>query len=301
MAEYVNVETGEIKDFAYTRTIKQQEAWQNIMAQKKKDQEESDTFWKKERDKAKHGFKKDRQAKTFTITDMDNIKTLQEGKGMSGLNAKHLGYFLMLQSYVNWDNVLFKSREAKTPMNRKEIGEVLELGNGGTVKRNIETLIKHELLFEIDYTLKDGTVSPALKVNDLYHYKGATNSKHFLKGFNTTVRELYKQSGAGDLGFIYALLPYVHQEQNVLCKNPYELDPLKIDVLTLKDMAEITGLSDRSVREKRSELAFEGMVVIKAEIHNKGKRLYRLNPFVFYRKEGDPPQILRDSFLIKGK
>lgn len=243
-----------------------------------------------------------RKGSDFTFTIMDEIQQLLEDEAMKAdsLTTKELGYFLVLQTYINYDNILFKSSQATKPMNRGTIGEVLGLNNRSVIKKIVDRFLDKNLLSVQDYPLEDGKIVECFAVNNTFHFKGKTKNKTVLKVYSTKIRDLYKQVGAGDLGFIYTLLPYVHFNQNILCTNPHELESRLVNVLSLQDIVDITGVSDREVRRKINQLTFDGMGCIKIEILL-GKRCYRINPFVVYRKDGNPPKILKDSFLIQGK
>lgn len=259
--------------------------------------DEEANAWKEKKEKIAS-----RNGSAFTFTDMGEVQQLKEGNAMEndGLTAKELGYYLVLQTYMSFDNILFKSSHAIKPMNRGTIGEVLGISNRSAVKKTVDKFLEKGLLSNQDYTLEDGKTVECFVINEQYHFKGKSKNRPVLKLFSTKIRELYKQVGAGDLGFIYSLLPYVHFEQNILCTNPHELNSRLVNVLTLQDIVDITGVSSREVRRKISQLTFDGMGCIKIEI-SLGKRCYRVNPFVIYRKDGEPPKLLRDSFLIQGK
>lgn len=276
---FENLLTGEQFEIAYYRTPDQEQAW--------KDKEEK---------------KASRNGSTFTFTDMGEVQQLKEENAMEydGLTAKELGYYLVLQTYMSFDNILFKSSHSTKPMNRGIIGEVLGISNRSAIKKTVDKFLEKGLLSNQDYTLEDGKTVECFVINEQYHYKGKAKNKHVLKVFSTRIRELYKQVGAGDLGFIYSLLPYVHFEQNILCTNPHELNSRLINVLTLQDIVDKTGVSSREVRRKINQLTFDGMGCIKIE-SLLGKKCYRMNPFVVYRKDGEPPKLLKDSFLIRGK
>lgn len=53
---------------------------------------------------------------------------------MDRLNTKELGYFLLLQIYVDYDNMLKINPDARLPMTEKELAEVHHCRNF-TVKR----------------------------------------------------------------------------------------------------------------------------------------------------------------------
>lgn len=282
----VDPTTGEIlcEDVSSWRSTKQDEAYRRI---KKLEQ---------------NHFKIDKNQRAFTVTYMDAIKDLWEETTLNNtLNSKDFGYFLVLTTYVNYDNVLFPSRQSLTPMNKADIGRALDVVYWASLKRVVEKFVENDLLREIDYEITEGKFVPAYQVNEKYHYRGKTQDKEFIKSFNTAVRTLYKNVKPADLGFIYALLPYVHFDNNVICRNPYEKDATKIDTLSVNDIAEITGLSRQNVLKKRNSLEFDGMVVLKKEVLTRNQQYFRLNPYVFYRQAGEPPKGLRDGFLIKGK
>ena len=75
-------------------------------------------------------------------------------------------------------------------------------------------------------------------------------STAYQKVYIDMVRKLYKGtplSNHKELGYIFAMLPFVNIEYNVLCKNPYETDISNIEMVTVREFCEAIGHSYSTV------------------------------------------------------
>lgn len=231
----------------------------------------------------------------FSFSFMDRIPTLLKSlEKEKEVKSTYLGYLLILQTYMDYSNVLKVSEQGK-PMKRKDIGEVTGQKNKMRLKVFIDLMLKKGI-FSVVQTKK----GKGFKMNKKYVIRGEPRDKHTVKVFNETVRDLYKENSAESISFLYKLIPYISSEDNVICHNPYERDPTEIECMTVKDIAEVTGLTDNSVHKKKSSMTFKGMAVFKTEIKN-GKYNFVINPLVFYRKKYEPDNAIVRSFRIKGK
>ncbi|RSK27470.1 hypothetical protein EJF36_11560 [Bacillus sp. HMF5848] len=278
--EYVNLATGEKHEFAFTRTPEQQKAYQ-------------------ERQRRENSRKK---AKAFTFSDMENAKEVIEM-----LTTVELGYFLVLQTYVRYeDNVLIKSTHNPVPMKRGDIGEVLGITNRSHIKKHIDNFLDKGMM-SLKTIKVDGKEVDAFAINNKYHFKGRTENKKVAKTFSEQIRKLYQaninkrnKKKPADMGFLYLILPYINYENNLLCSNPFETDGGNIDALSVADICKITGLDKKNVQSKINNLKWDGMTVF-AKVLKGRKTHLKVNPFVFYRKDGEPDKSLQADFLIRGK
>lgn len=276
---FANVETGEKHVFASYRTVEQEQAYQD----------------KRKREESR------KKAKAFTFSDMENAK-----EAIEMLTTVELGYFLVLQTYVRYeDNILVKSTHNPVPMNRGDIGEALGINNRSHIKKHIDNFLEKGLLLTRT-VIVSGKEVEAFVINPDYHFKGKTKNTKVVKTFSEQIRKLYcensskKKKKPADMGFLYLILPYIHYENNVLCSNPFETNPENINALSIADICEITGLDKKNVQAKINSLKWDGMTVFAKLI--KGRKIQlKVNPFVFYRKDGEPDKSLQADFLIKGK
>ena len=231
----------------------------------------------------------------FTFTYMDNIKklfeTLQQNKRTK---ATYMGYLLQLQTYLTFDNELIDDKTDK-PLNRTGIGKVLKISDRKQSRKFINLMIDEGVLKEVK-----GEHGKYFEMNKRYSFRGRTRSKKVAKIFNKSIRSVYKDNIPADVSFLYLLIPYVSLEDNVLAHNPYEQNPSKLDVLTSKDIAQITGVSLDTVYRKKDRMTFNGLYVFKTETKG-AKTNYVINPLVFYRHHGEPNESIVRSFMVEGK
>jgi hypothetical protein len=201
------------------------------------------------------------------------------------IDDKYCGYLLYLQTHINFEGTLVKS--TAEPMNRADIQKALGLADRA-FKSFIKAMLTNEIITE---------TGGAYRINPAYHFKGKTDNTHVIKTFTTKVRSLYSVRNANKLGFIYKLLPFIHFETNTVCANPNETSVDNIVQLPKQQIAEITGVSEKTVYTylRRMKLGDE---YVFAEIRRGNYRYYKLNPFIFYRKRGEPDATLREIFRL---
>lgn len=216
----------------------------------------------------------------FTFTDMDNIRNI-----IGKIDDKHCGYLLYLQCFISYEGVLSRG---KSPMTKRDIQEVV-----GLKKTAFGEFFRDMTSNGIIYANDDGSYS----VNSAYHFKGTTDNPNVIKSFTTKVRELYTGRNANKLGFVYKLLQYVHFETNTICANPYEKDVVAITQLSKQEIAALTGVSEKTVYNYLRKMKL-GDEFVFAEIRRGNERYYKLNPFIFYRKNGRPDATLREMFRL---
>lgn len=217
----------------------------------------------------------------FTVTQMRNIDEVIER-----VSDKHCGYLLYLQCFVNYDAIL--ENPDKSAMSREDMMRTLKIGR---------TTLHHFLreTTEAGVIEEDGD---KYRLNPRYHFQGKTDNTAVIKTFVAKVKELYTEVNAKDLGFVYKLLPHIHLETNTICANPYERDVENTLPLTKEDIARLTQVTEKSVYTKLRNLRFGDQYVFAEVIYGKS-RYYKINPFVFYRRSGQPDATLREMFSIR--
>jgi hypothetical protein len=254
----LNNETGEIREFAEFQAAKQRQA----------------SGYTQMLEGRKHDF---------TFTDMRNIHHV-----IGKIDDKHCGYLLYLQCFISYDGVLIHPTHDETPMTKRDIQDVVGLKKTA-FNEFFRSMQSNGIIFENEH----GKYS----VNPAYHFKGKIDNPNVIRSFTTKVRELYTGRNANKLGFIYKLLPYVHFETNTICSNPYEKSVEGIEQLSKSDIALLTGVSEKTVFSYLRSMKL-GDEFVFAEIRRGNERYYKLNPFIFYRKNGRPDATLREMFRL---
>lgn len=149
---------------------------------------------------------------TFHFSLMENIKgLLQDLDEDKRTKRTYQGYILQLQTYTNYENILYLSNENKKPLNRTGIQKVLGISKQRNAKPFIDLMVDLSVLEQVKTDNSNG-----FKMNRKYSLKGKTNNKKVVKVFNENVRQLYKENSAGDVSFLYSLIPYISYEDNVI-------------------------------------------------------------------------------------
>ncbi|CAM3803124.1 hypothetical protein [Alkalicoccus chagannorensis] len=219
----------------------------------------------------------------FTFSNMESIKVLTE------IKDNYLGHFLYIQTYIDYNNRLVTNKRPSLPMRKADIKEYLGVGER-MYQSFMSEMKKHNLIFE-----QDGYYY----VNDNYHFRGKTNNSTVIRSFKTKIREMYGGTSARDVGMVYKLLPYVHLKTNTICKNPYEEDVRKTQAFNQMELSRLVGMKDQArLRNKMMRLKI-GDEYVFGEIKTGHGTFYRINPAIFYRKRGNPPEALIEEFSIR--
>jgi plasmid maintenance system antidote protein VapI len=276
----VDIETGElIEDVVSVRTKLQQEIIDNEKRKKAyRDAQGTD----------KHPFY---FAKMETAKEADKM-----------LSQKELGYFLVMQSYISYDNMLKMENDAKLPMTKKELMEVLKIKKPHTINALVKKFIELDLLKEGKVDLY-GKQYKAFFVNKKYCFRKDVNSKVSTKKtarvFMDNLKELYAEDKIkpADIGFIYRIIPFVNYHNNLITANPYEVDASKDRFLSVEELAEALGMQDKEVSKKVTALKWGDMSVF-ARIKVGKETILKVNPLIIWRQEGYPPSSLYAEFVI---
>jgi len=219
------------------------------------------------------------RARDFTFSSMLNIADV-----IARVDDKYCGYLLYLQTFINYKGRLVTTQR---PLNREDIRNLL-----GLQRRAFSDFFK--AMTDNEIIQQDGEY---YRINPAYHFRGSTDNQHVIKAFTTRVRSMYGMRNAKKLGFVYKLLPYVHYETNTICANPFENELADVKRLTHGELAALTGVSEKTVYNYLRSMKF-GDEFVFAEVAVGREKFYKINPFIFYRKNGEPDATLREMFLV---
>ncbi|MBT2286836.1 hypothetical protein J7E78_25255 [Paenibacillus polymyxa] len=235
---------------------------------------------------------RNRTGNPFTMVNMEGAKQLAT---MERLSTKELGYFLVLQLYIGYDNMLKMSLDARIPMTEKGLAEVLRIRDKRTYSNLLRKFMELGLiqsqrvsLFKKEYE--------ALYISKAYCLRGTSKETRLVKVFIEAMHELYSQQDIkpADIGFLYRILPYMHFESNHLVRHPYEKDFSSAEALSLRDVVEITGMDEKNVKE-HLRIKLSGVHVFGSFKAGKNS-VYKVNPSLFYR--GVAPELVKSDFTL---
>lgn len=216
----------------------------------------------------------------FTFVDMEKIQEV-----ILNLSNVHLGYLLHLQCFIALETGFLHNKEGEVMTKKVDIHKALGISKDVN-KRLCKELEDNGILENID---------GKYRINPKYHFKGKVHNRKVVKLFTTTLKQLCKTIQPAELGFLYKLLPYVHYETNMICINPIEIDPTKIEYLNLKGISEITGIHEKKVSDLIKGLR-KGKIIRESIGEDKRHTFIKLNPYIFYRKSGQPDNTLKAEF-----
>ncbi len=238
---------------------------------------------------------KDRKDIHFTMVNMEGARELAM---LKALNTKELGYFLVLQTYIGYDNMLKISLNARVPMKEKELAEVLKIKQKRTYSGLLGKLMELGLIYKGKVTMFKKEYE-AFFINKDYCLRGSSKENKVVKVFIKQLQELYglEDIKPADIGFLFRILPYMHYKSNHLVRHPYEMDYAKAEALTLKDLVEITGQDKKNVSE-HLKMKLSGVRVFGS--FNAENIVYRVNPWLLFRGI-EPDETLKADFTLTGQ
>lgn len=201
------------------------------------------------------------------------------------LNPAEVSRVLYLSTFINYENMLVKKGlyNKDIPMTRKDIEKVMKL-NRSAFNGFIKALKDKGILLE-----KDNVYYLSEKLFN----KGKTKQKEgYTRLFIQTTRRLYESCNSRkhkQLGYCFQLIPFIHYEQNRLCKNPNEQNIFNISNFTLKEICKLLKIS--TVNSSRFEklllnftVTWEGneIPVIKRVTVNNSNTCFVFNPILVY-------------------
>ena len=167
-----------------------------------------------------------------------------------------------------------------------------------TVRRYVDSLLKHNLLFKDE---------KGYKLNPLFYSMGGMDSefrRNTIRTFNKAVKELYYNSDPKEhrvIGKVLKLVPYINIYNNVLCWDIEETNKEKIQPLTIYEIREILHPKNNysyDIMDKLEMLFIKGEPVL-GRFESVGTEQFIINPRLFYR--GNNPRDLQsiiDAFDI---
>lgn len=270
----VDPETGQLYEVASFTTVEQQKGY--------------------EKAKQKEAVKL-RSNSPFVLTEMDAFKGV-----LSTLTNKELGYFLILQTYIDYKNMIKITPDSKAPMSKKEIAEVLQIKSDKTLRSILKKLQELELL-HMDKVELYGKSHKAYFISSDYCFRKGVGSEYSnkktdnaVKVFLNSLQSVYADGNIqpADIGFIYKVIPYIHYDSNMLTVNPNERDHSKVTFFSIDSLANEIGLSREETAKKIASIVWDGKYVFaRTKVGNISHFMIMVNPFVLYRKAGEPEGI----------
>lgn len=214
------------------------------------------------------------------------------GERFSSLTQSDLARLMFIGTYVSYDD----SSEASYG--------ILKHPNGVAIEKSslIKMLKMSRSAFNAFYKKLNGEgiiaeTDECLAMNPTIFYRGENvksivGDMQYTRLFRQTVRdlyELYNGRAIKKLGVIYAVLPYVNFNYNVLCSNPSEVQAEKVKPLTIGELAEILGYeSDKKLTKTLREIKHEDRPVFGffEDSEDRRKKKIVVNPYVIYAGNG---------------
>jgi hypothetical protein len=221
----------------------------------------------------------------FVMAFFSACKSMEEA--FPTLSQSDLARVMFIGTYTAWKTGQLKYDNG-VAIDKKGLGELVGMSR---TKFNsfYKSIVDCEIIAEI---------GGAIFMNPTYFYRGNKGEiKHLTKDlqytrlFRKTVRDLYAMYNGRtikQLALIYAVLPFVNFNYNVIAYNPDEMDPELVRPITLDKLAALLGYqrTDKLVEGLR-KLKYEGKAVFGFfETDDRRSKKVIINPRVVYAGNG---------------
>ena len=226
-----------------------------------------------------------RDKRHFSFSHMQHIAEITRN-----LSNKICGYILLLQPYIAFKtNVLVSEGRSATPLSTADLARIWNVGKR-TARAVLDELEAHSIVF---------ITGDKIAINERYHFRkraGKGEVDALIKTYATTLKKF--RLSAADLGFVYKTLTNVHYDTNLICADPFA-NPEDIRFLSDKEIGQLVGMSESKTKEVLARLRKAGIISEWINAEDKREKFTALNPFVFYRKQGEPDGLLLALFANK--
>lgn len=287
---FIDAETGEIfEGITGIRTEAQDEAYK---------QKQSQDNLAKYRNKAD---------KHFTFVEMERDAML------NSLTNKQLGYFLVLQTYTDYNNMLRRAEGSTLPMRQSDIRKALRISDNRTLT-NLMELWESQGIIHWEIVTMYGKEHKAYFVNEAYSFKKGLQAKFSsrktskaVKLFTEDLQALYEQKKVkpADIGLIYKCIQYVHYDSNYLVSNPNEKDMASVEAFTADKLAGVLEMSRQELYNKLGSLKYPVQVAGETMLLHVFAKVkvgchvhLKINPLLVYRKTGEPTYAEYAEFIL---
>lgn len=160
--------------------------------------------------------------------------------------------------------------------------------------------------------LDEGIISEsdgAIYMNQTVFYRGniktissQTTDLQYTRLFKKTVRDLYEKANGrtvGQLALVYAVMPFLNFETNIVCMNPDESDIDRLQPMGLEVLAELLGYTNASkLKAAMNRVKIDGKVVFGffENPNDRRKKRITVNPRVVFAGNGEQLQAIKALF-----
>ncbi|MBY8908879.1 hypothetical protein K6L05_03650 [Salinicoccus roseus] len=243
-----------------------------------------------------HERQKHRQAvkqsssEPFTFVEMEGVS-----RDMGKMTNKDLGYLLILQSYMDWQNMIKNKPMDKLPMTKQEMQAVLQIRSEKTLRGLLKRFTERELINE-GSAESYGKSYKAYYINSAYCFRKSVigdnknrKTDKAVKVFMDSIKDVYKETAIkpADIGFLMRVIPYINYHSNILCKDPSKRDHSEAQYMTIAEIAKEVRMSREETAKKIASLTWgDKYVFARIKVGTGSNQIIKVNPYVMSRSSG---------------
>jgi hypothetical protein len=222
----------------------------------------------------------------FVFAFFNAKRTMEEQ--YPALTQSDLARVMFIGTYAAWETGELQHTDNGVPINKKSLEKLL-----GMSRNKFNTFYK-SIVDSVIIAERDG----AIFMNPSIFYRGnlkgvqaIAKDMQYTRLFRKTVRDLYAMYNGRSikqLALVYAVLPFVNFNYNIVSYNPDELNEDKVLPIPLDKLAVLLGYTDhRSLKKALNAIKYDGKPVFGFfETDDRRKRKTVVNPRVIYAGNG---------------
>lgn len=201
------------------------------------------------------------------VEEVSKLMSLQEAGAM---------FSIMIHLEFNSEGIIIKEGQ---PITMTDLQKLL-----GKSKAQVSRLVNSLERLSLIFKEKQGK-STVIRVNEEFHFIGKVLKKEYVtKVYTVKARSIMKGLELQELGLLYKIMPFFHFEHMVLCNNPEERNPSKLEYLSLEELAGRIGV-DRTTLTRLVPALVKKKAIMKAMTGNMSHII--VNPNLYFKMTSD--------------
>lgn len=217
------------------------------------------------------------------------------------LSKPDITRLMYIATFASWETGRLQSDNGKKIFNKKEVGELAEL----SPKRfNVFfRKLKNENIIQETKETGEIFINPSVFYRGNLKNHGYDISEYqYTRLFRKTVHDLYKQFQGrrlGQLANIYAVLPFLNFDTNIICHNPTETSEDLIRPMTLQEVSKMLECgNDSKLKAALNDIKIDNKPVFGffEDPHNRRQLRIVINPRIVFAGNGESLKAIKALF-----
>ena len=156
------------------------------------------------------------------------------------LSAETVTRLIYLCTFLNYNGEFMKTQ--RQHMKKSDLQNVLGLSKGSVFNFCKEVIP--------NYIVDNGNDGLVLNCSEIIRGKLTNSENQYKKFYIKAIQTIYQATPVSrhkHLGYVFQLLPYINNEYNIICSNPYEPELNKIEPLSVAEICDLIGYEKSNI------------------------------------------------------